>query len=72
MIPTAQMVELKTQARQPNVFRLVQCQDQLWFGRTLLLFTAPYDKETGFIDHVKQESAMERIKKWEDVQQEPL
>jgi hypothetical protein len=72
IIPTAQMVELKTQARKPDEYRLVQCQDQLWFGRTSLLFTAPYDKETGLINNVKKENAMERIKIWEDIQQVPL
>ncbi|KAJ5022285.1 hypothetical protein J3E71DRAFT_353072 [Bipolaris maydis] len=72
IVPTAQMVELKTQAYHPESSTLVQCQDQLWFGRTCLLFTAPYDKETGRVQRVKKEDATERVARWEEAQQEAL
>ncbi|EUC46188.1 hypothetical protein COCMIDRAFT_36149 [Bipolaris oryzae ATCC 44560] len=72
IVPTAQMVELKTQAYHPESSALVQCQDQLWFGRTSLLFTAPYDKETGRVQRVKKEDATERVARWEEAQQEAL
>ncbi|EUC33366.1 hypothetical protein COCCADRAFT_96310 [Bipolaris zeicola 26-R-13] len=72
IVPTAQMVELKTQAYHPESSALVQCQDQLWFGRTSLLFTAPYDKETGRVQRVKKEDATERVARWEQAQQEAL
>ena len=72
IVPTAQMLELKTQAYHPEGTGLVQCQDQLWFGRTSLLFTGPYDKGTGTVNRVKREDATERVKKWEMNQQESL
>ncbi|KAF1935854.1 hypothetical protein EJ02DRAFT_304663, partial [Clathrospora elynae] len=72
IVPTAQIVELKTQSHVPGICKPVACQDQLWFGRTSLLFTGPYDKDTGVVKHIKQEDAKERVKKWEENQQEPL
>ncbi|EMD67372.1 hypothetical protein COCSADRAFT_157765 [Bipolaris sorokiniana ND90Pr] len=72
IVPTAQMVELKTQAYHPESSALVQCQDQLWFGRTSLLFTAPYDRDTGRVQRVKKENAAERVARWEQAQQEAL
>ncbi|KAG9193490.1 hypothetical protein G6011_03525 [Alternaria panax] len=72
IVPTAQMLELKTQAYNPEGAGLVQCQDQLWFGRTSLLFTAPYERGMGTVRHVKKEDATERVKTWESKQQESL
>ncbi|KAF7443014.1 hypothetical protein A1F94_013076 [Pyrenophora tritici-repentis] len=72
MVPTAQLVELKTQAYKPLNPTLVACQDQLWFGRTPLLITAPYDKDTGTVTRIKRELAMDRIKIWEEKNEEPL
>ncbi len=72
IVPTAQMLELKTQAYNPEGAGLVQCQDQLWFGRTSLLFTGPYEKATGTVSRVKQEDATQRVKKWEHDKQESL
>jgi hypothetical protein len=72
IVPTAQMVELKTQAYHPESSTLVQCQDQLWFGRTSLLYTAPYDKDTGKVLRVKKEDAKQRVARWEQAQQEAL
>ncbi|OWY46271.1 geranylgeranyl pyrophosphate synthetase [Alternaria alternata] len=72
IIPTSQMLELKTQAYNPEGAGLVQCQDQLWFGRTSLLFTGPYDKGLGTVNRVKKEDATDRVKIWESKQQESL
>lgn len=72
IVPTAQMLELKTQAYHPEGTGTVQCQDQLWFGRTALLFTAPYEKKTCEVKRIKKENARERVRKWEMNQQEPL
>ncbi|KAH7396179.1 hypothetical protein BKA66DRAFT_509256 [Pyrenochaeta sp. MPI-SDFR-AT-0127] len=72
IVPTAQMVELKTQKYDPEKFRPVACQDQLWFGRTKLLFTGPYESNTGVIRRVKLEDATDRIKNWEANNQENL
>ncbi|CAO2647342.1 Nn.00g082640.m01.CDS01 [Neocucurbitaria sp. VM-36] len=72
IVPTSQMVELKTQKYDPERFRPVACQDQLWFGRTSLLFTGPYEHNTGVIKRVKREDATERIKNWEENNQENL
>lgn len=72
IIPTAQLVELKTQRYDPERVRLVQCQDQLWFGRTSLLFTGPYGLNTGVINRIKYEDATERIKNWEENNQDSL
>lgn len=72
IVPTAQMVELKTQKYSERESRLVQCQDQLWFGRTSLLFTGPYDGETGVVKKVKIEDATDRINKWEKHNQDSL
>ncbi|KAL1799318.1 hypothetical protein ACET3X_003355 [Alternaria dauci] len=71
IVPTSQMLELKTQAYNPEG-SLVQCQDQLWFGRTSLLFTGPYYKGLGTVERIKKEDATARIKTWETKQQEPL
>lgn len=72
LVPTAQMVELKTQKYDPRGTSLVQCQDQLWFGRTSLLYTGPYEGGTGIVKRVKKEDATERVKKWEHNNQESL
>ena len=72
VVPTVQMVELKTQKYDPERFRPVACQDQLWFGRTKLLYTGPYELNTGVINRVKLEDASERIKNWEEGNQESL
>ena len=72
MVPTAQLVELKTQAHKPLNPTLVACQDQLWFGRTPLLITAPYEKDTGTITRIKRELARDRVRLWEDKNEEPL
>ncbi|KNG47749.1 geranylgeranyl pyrophosphate synthetase [Stemphylium lycopersici] len=72
IVPTAQMLELKTQAYHPEGTGTVQCQDQLWFGRTALLFTAPYEKATCTVKRIKKEDARERVRRWEQNQQGPL
>ena len=72
IVPTAQILELKTQAYSPLASGLVACQDQLWFGRTSLLYTAPYEKGTGVVSRIKEEVATVRVKTWEQNQQEPL
>jgi hypothetical protein len=71
IVPTAQMVELKTQTVREE-FRPVACQDQLWFGRTKLLYTGPYVPNDGTVKRVRFEDATARVKKWEDNQQENL
>lgn len=72
-IPATQIVELKTQKHNPfGKNGKVQCQDQLWFGRTSRLITGPYDGETGVVNNVKYEIATERIKSWEEQNQESL
>jgi hypothetical protein len=71
IVPTAQMVELKTQ-RAREEFSAVACQDQLWFGRTSLLYTGSYEAGTGVVNKIRNEDAMKRIKKWEDHNQESL
>jgi hypothetical protein len=71
VVPTAQMVELKTQAHRDE-YSPVACQDQLWFGRTSLLYTAPYERGTGVVRRIDIEDATKRVKKWEDRNQENL
>jgi hypothetical protein len=71
IVPTAQMVELKTQAFREEG-KAVTCQDQLWFGRTSLLYTAPYGPGTGEIKKIRYEDAMKRVKTWEGAQQDNL
>jgi len=72
IVPTAQMVELKTQTYNPDNPKSVVCQDQLWFGRTKLLYTGPYEPGTGIVKRIKFEDATARVKKWEDNNQENL
>ncbi|KAH8731755.1 hypothetical protein GQ44DRAFT_670296 [Phaeosphaeriaceae sp. PMI808] len=72
IVPTAHMVELKTQSYYPDKHQLVSCQDQLWFGRTSRLYTGPYEPKTGVIRKIRYEDATQRIKKWESIQQENL
>jgi hypothetical protein len=72
IVPMSQMVELKTQRYRKDSPTNVTCQDQLWFGRTKLLYTAPYGSGTGVIDRVKYEDATARVKKWEQNNQENL
>jgi hypothetical protein len=71
VVPTAQMVELKTQAIKEE-FRPVMCQDQLWFGRTKLLYTGSYVPSDGTVKRIRLEDATARVKKWEESQQENL
>lgn len=72
VVPTAQMAELKTQVRKPDGQPHVACMDQLWFGRTSILFTGRYEAGTGKVVRIIREDAQPRIKKWEDNQQENL
>lgn len=72
IIPSTQMVELKTQKYDPKTVHKVLCQDQLWFGRTSLLFTGRYQGDTGVINRVSYEVATDRIKIWEERYQESL
>jgi hypothetical protein len=72
IVPTAQMVELKTQTYNPENPRSVVCQDQLWFGRTKLLYTGPYEPGTGIVSRIKFEDATARVKRWEDTNQQNL
>lgn len=72
MIPTAQMAELKTVKHNPLKSPSVYCMDQLWFGRTSLLFTAPYEDGTGVVRRVKREDATARIQRWETSNQDGL
>lgn len=72
IIPCRQLVELKTQKINPEDSHKVACQDQLWFGRTSLLFTGPYQGNTGVIKRVKYEVATDRIKVWEERNQDSL
>jgi hypothetical protein len=72
IVPTAQMVELKTKAYHVDNFSSVACQDQLWFGRTKLLYTGPYEPGTGVVRRVKYEDATERVRKWEENNQQSL
>jgi hypothetical protein len=71
IVPTAQMVELKTQSFREE-YRAVACQDQLWFGRTKLLYTGPYGPGDGIVKSVRLEDATARVKRWEENQQENL
>ncbi|KAH7413663.1 hypothetical protein DE146DRAFT_673458 [Phaeosphaeria sp. MPI-PUGE-AT-0046c] len=71
IVPNGQMVELKTQAWKEEQSR-VACQDQLWFGRTSLLYTGPYTSGTGEVKKIKYEDATERVKRWEENQQTNL
>jgi len=71
IVPTAQMVELKTQ-RARDEFTPVICQDQLWFGRTSLLYTGSYVPDTGVVNRIRNEDATKRIKAWENNNQESL
>lgn len=74
LVPGSQILELKTQAQKPPEYNqsLVSCQDQLWFGRTTHLYTGRYEPGTGRVLHIKHEDATERIKRWEDKNQEDL
>jgi hypothetical protein len=71
IVPTAQMVELKTQSFREE-YRAVACQDQLWFGRTKLLYTGPYGPGDGTVKSIRLEDATARVKRWEENQQENL
>jgi hypothetical protein len=74
IVPTAQMVELKTKAYREDSYdmSLVQCQDQLWFGRTSLLYTGRYISGSGIVTRIKLENAKERVTRWEESNQESL
>ncbi|KAF1918801.1 hypothetical protein BDU57DRAFT_443699 [Ampelomyces quisqualis] len=71
VVPTSQIVELKTQTHKAE-YKAVTCQDQLWFGRTSLLYTGPYVPGTGAVSRIRYEDARARVKVWEDNQQESL
>lgn len=73
IIPMAQMAELKTTTYK-HYFEKVQCADQLWFGRTPHLFTGIYkvDGKKGQVVHIKYENAKERVKIWEERNQDAL
>lgn len=72
IIPTAQMVELKTKSWRPEDSSLVRCEDQLWFGRTKLLYTGLYTVGKGVVKWIKYEDATPRVKKWENNNQDGL
>ncbi|KAF2827124.1 hypothetical protein CC86DRAFT_24287 [Ophiobolus disseminans] len=72
IVPTSQMVELKTQAYHGDDYKLVACQDQLWFGRTKLLYTGPYELGTGVVSRLRIEDATKRVKNWEEHNQDNL
>lgn len=77
IVPTSQMVELKTKAIKKsetgrNLTGPVMCQDQLWFGRTALLYTGQYESKTGVVSRLKCENAMDRVKTWEKKNQQSL
>lgn len=74
IVPGNQLLELKTQVERPREEGQsnVSCQDQLWFGRTTHLYTGRYEAGTGKILKIKKEDATERVKRWEDKNQEEL
>ncbi|KAJ4348921.1 hypothetical protein N0V95_005047 [Ascochyta clinopodiicola] len=74
LVPNSQMLELKTQVEKPREDgqSLVSCQDQLWFGRTTHLYTGRYEAGTGRILKIKQEDATERVRRWEQKNQQDL
>ncbi len=71
VVPGNQILELKTRTNK-DLFGLVSCQDQLWFGRTSHLYTGRYEAGTGKILCIKQEDTRERIKQWEAKEQANL
>lgn len=74
LVPGHQILELKTQVEKPRDEgqSLVACQDQLWFGRTTRLYTGRYEPGTGKILYIKREDATERVRRWEDKNQDDL
>ncbi|KAF1978819.1 hypothetical protein BU23DRAFT_448233, partial [Bimuria novae-zelandiae CBS 107.79] len=74
IVPTAQMAELKTTTHREDGTPSVQCSDQLWFGRTTHLFTGVYRMEDskGNILRIKYENTKERVKRWEEKNQDAL
>ncbi|KAF9691360.1 hypothetical protein EKO04_010709 [Ascochyta lentis] len=74
LVPASQILELKTQVEKPREDgqSLVSCQDQLWFGRTTHLYTGRYEAGTGKILQIKHEDATERVRRWEQKNQQEL
>ena len=75
IVPMTQMAELKTVTYKMDGMDPVKCQDQLWFGRTPHLFTGIYRVEKdgkGQVLRVRYENAKERVRKWEEKNQDSL
>lgn len=73
LVPSHQMLELKTQVWKPLEYQpFGSWQDQLWFGRTKHLFCGRYEAGTGKILYVKEEDTTERVKRWEERNQTDL
>ncbi|KAH6638901.1 hypothetical protein C7974DRAFT_469547 [Boeremia exigua] len=73
LVPSNQILELKTQVEKPNEsLSFGSWQDQLWFGRTKHLVVGRYEAGTGKILYIKQDDATERAKRWEERNQTDL
>ncbi|PVI05384.1 hypothetical protein DM02DRAFT_98982 [Periconia macrospinosa] len=72
VVPTSQLVEIKTRRDKHGSQSKDLCLDQLWFGRTTRLFTGLREAATGVLHHVQQEDATERLKTWQQDQEHNL
>ncbi|KAG9199253.1 hypothetical protein G6514_008696 [Epicoccum nigrum] len=74
LVPGQQILELKTQVHKTgdDSQGFGSWHDQLWFGRTKHLYTGRYEAGTGKILFIKREDTTERVKRWEDKNQEDL
>jgi hypothetical protein len=76
VVPNAHIVEIKSKSHRENTtFEKPACHDQLWFGRTSLLYMGPYRPETGVVSQTKQNDTadtMKYVKTWEEKHQEAL
>lgn len=74
LVPGQQILELKTQVHKTgdDSQSFGSWHDQLWFGRTKHLYTGRYEAGTGKILFIKHEEITERMKRWEDKNQEDL
>jgi hypothetical protein len=72
VIPTWQMAEMKTSACKPGDQKPVSCMDQMWFGRTKHLFVGIYVPATGVMERIRHEESTERLRNWQEGQQENL
>lgn len=71
-VPCSMMAELKTLVIREDIYKSVECMDQLWFGRTQHLLVGRYEPGTGIFKRIKYENKKDLFAGWESKYQDGL